>query len=227
MTTYARSLLSLACLFVLSAPALGQEPTEVTATPVPKDETAAAPAAEAQAEAAPVAVEAVVRGLFVEGRVGGGYMVKNTELVVDRTRYPEAPANEPLGLGTTVQMALGYDLTDAIALQGFGGATLVSAWSAREPVRDLGLVFGGVGVRGAFPMSDRLHVTGAAGIGYVSARNEVESPESGGVACVDLGVEYFVHVRHFSVGLLVSGLVPFSPMRAFIGLAPTLKYTFF
>jgi hypothetical protein len=191
-----------------------------------KVEPAAPPAAEAQPQSAAAKVEAIVRGLYVEGRVGGGYMVKNAALTVDRNTYPDAPANEPLGPGSTVQMAVGFDLTDFLAVQAVGGAFMVSDTTTLEPVRDLGMVFGGAGVRGGTGLSDRLHVNGSAAIAYVSTDNQVEKTDAGMAVLVGAGVEYYVHVRHFSVGLELSAFVPLSPMRAFVGVAPQIKYTF-
>ena len=148
-------------------------------------------------------------------------------MVVNRGVYPQAPVNEPLGPGTTVQLALGYDLNDILAVEASGGAILVSSTSAKEPVRDLGLAFGGLSVRGAYGLSDRLHFTGSAGAAYVQADNQVEKATTGVAITAGLGVEYYVHVRHFSVGIDLSAFIPTSPMRVFIGVSPHIKYTFF
>jgi len=217
----------MAALAFAPAQSVAQETkAEPIAAPAAATPAAAEPATEAQPEAAGAKVVAVVRGLFVEGRVGGGYMVKNTELTVDRATYPSAPKSEPLGPGSTVQMAVGYDLADFLALQLVGGAFMVSATSSLEPVRDLGMVFGGVGVRGGAGLSDRLHVNGSFAAAGVRADNQVEKAKTGVALLVGAGVEYYVHVRHFSIGLEVSAFVPVSPMRVFVGLAPQIKYTF-
>ena len=41
-----------------------------------------------------------------------------------------------------------------------------------------------------------------------------------------LGFEYFVHVRHFSVGADVTAFATTVPHRVFVGLVPRMKYTF-
>ena len=223
---------------ITGAPVLVSAQESKNATPLPAATTEPAQAQATAEPAPPQKVQAVVRGLYIEGTLGGGYMVNNAKNVIDRKPddktgferknpiYSQAPAADSLGTGSTVQMAVGYDLTDFLALQAVGGAFMVSSMSDREPVRDLGMVFGGVGARGGVGLSDRLRVNGSAALAYVSADNHVEAADAGVAVLVGAGLEYYVHVRHFSVGLELSAFVPFSPMRVFIGLAPSIKYTF-
>ncbi len=202
---------------------------------------AMAQAQSAQSEAAPAPaavrepIKAVVRGFYVEARVGGGYMVKNAEVEPDAT-YPTlcggdaldpkaGPCSERLGAGALVSAAVGFDLTDFLSIEAVGGLALVS--SRREDrVRDLGLLFGGGGARVAVDLSDRVDLVLAGGAGFVQADNSVDPIMSGAAAYANLGLEYYVHVRHFSVGIVVSGLAPLDPQRIFVAVAPQLKYTF-
>jgi hypothetical protein len=201
-----------ALFFLLSAAAHAAEPAKSDA---PK----------AQAET-PAPLAAIVRGLYVEARLGGGYMVAEQKIPKNDKYYPELSGKpERLGPGTMMHLALGVDLLDAVALQAVGGSTLVSS-TRKTRVRDLGLVFGGAGLRFSLPMSERLRfVVAAAGV-YVQSDNGVEKAETGAGAFGNLGLEYFVHVRHFSIGLDASVLAPFSPARVFVGLGPQIKYTF-
>ncbi|MFC1612192.1 hypothetical protein ACFL6C_14605, partial [Myxococcota bacterium] len=88
------------------------------------------------------------------------------------------------------------------------------------------MTFGGTAVRVSLDITNRLVVVASGGMAYVSASNSVEKSQNGVAALATGGVEYFVHVRHFSVGLEASVLAPFSPFRAFVGISPTVKYTF-
>ncbi|MBI5512048.1 MAG: adventurous gliding motility protein CglE [Deltaproteobacteria bacterium] len=213
-------------LLVVSLPAVGAA-EELKASPAAAAAaTTAPPAVEAPAkpEEPPAAMLAVVRGLYVEGRVGGGYMVKNAPFKPDPA-FPLAGGSEGLGPGSLVHLAAGYDLTPFLAIEAVGGATLVSG-TRTDKVRDLGVLFGGLGARGAIDVGDRLKVLVSAGVAYASAKNEVEKADKGVAAMGGVGVEYYVHVRHFSVGVELSVFAPVSPLRVFVGLAPQVKYTF-
>ena len=61
---------------------------------------------------------------------------------------------------------------------------------------------------------------------FVQADNGVDDAESGAGVLVGTGLEYYVHVRHFSVGIDLTALAPLSPTRVFVALTPRLKYTF-
>ncbi len=190
-----------------------------------------APAEEAAA-AAPEAVDpgmlAVVRGFYMEGRVGGGYMLKNAELA-DLAAYPNAKEHdktEALGAGALVHLAIGYDITDAFAIQLLGGTTQVST-TRSDYVRDVSFAFAGLGARGAIDLSDRLDLLLSGGVAYVSADNQVETAKTGIAVLGGVGVEYYVHVRHFSVGVELQVFAPLSPTRVFVSVAPQIKYTFF
>jgi hypothetical protein len=214
-------------LVCTSGAASAQE--EINATPAGESQ----PPAQSEVAAAagePETIEAIVRGLYVEARVGGGYMVATAKLadISDELpqQYPQAGSNEDLGGGTLVHLAAGFDIADMIAVQAVGGATLVGGGGAGGLVRDLSMVFGGAGLRLAFQLDPRLHLLAEANVAYVNASNSVESDKSGVAAVGGVGLEYYVHVRHFSIGVDLTVFAPFSPFRMFVGLAPTVKYTF-
>jgi hypothetical protein len=194
---------------------------EIDATPAEAPPAGEAPEA---APARPETIKAIVRGLYVGASVGGGYMVLNDD-VEPTTAYPQASGSEGLGGGSTIRVAIGYDLTDVIALQALGGVILASG-SRDDLVRDLSILLGGAGVRLSFDIRHRLNMVASVGVGYASADNAVEEPETGVAAFGGFGIEYYVHVRHFSVGVDLSVFAPISPMRVFVAVTPQIKYTF-
>jgi hypothetical protein len=200
----------------LGLPALAESPS----APQP----AAAPTKKEAVVAPTVDLEAVLRGLFFEARVGGGYAVFGQNIKVD-PNFPAVKGSEKLGGGVLVNMGLGYELTRSFALQLAGGATLISGHNSGR-VRDLGIVYGGAAVRFASELGSRFDFVGSLGAGYASANNSVEKAESGPAVFASGGVEYFVHVRHFALGADLFVLVPVQPARAFIGIGPRVKYTF-
>ncbi len=190
-------------------PAATQKPTE----------------AQAAAPAGPERLEAVVRGLFVQMQVSGGYMVASQKLGPDPTFPGVEGKSEQLGPGAAMHMALGFDATDMFAIELIGGTALVSG-GRTDRVRDLGMSYGGAALRLAFDTGERLDFVVQAGGAMARADNGVEKPTTGPAVFGALGFEYYVHIRHFSVGLDVTVLAPLDPMRVFVGLGPQLKYTF-
>lgn len=204
-----------------AAPADASSTVPASATMPPE----ASPAPAAAAPAAPLA--AVVRGFFVGTRFGAGYMVKSATIPKEGAQIPVVAQGQPekYGVGTMLQLEVGYDLTPEFALEVIGGTSLIGG-TRTDYVRDLGLSFGGVAARLSPVIDDRLHLVIAAGAGFGRADNSIDPVESGAVVFLNAGLEYFVHVRHFSVGLDVSVLAPVSPLRVFVGVGPQVKYTF-
>jgi len=227
-----------------------------------KDEVVAAPANAGQAAkskggkdagkeaavAAPVSLEAAVRGLFVETRVGGGYMAVNDKAVPDQYNR-SVSGNEQLGAGMLVQFGIGYEINGTFGLQAMAGLTTAASRGGNK-VRDLSLGYGGAAVRFAASIGERVDFTVALGGGFGRADSGVtqpavtvtvtdaasgatrdvtfaaERPQDGPLALANFGIEYFVHVRHFAVGIDLSVMAPVAPLRVFVGLAPHIKYTF-
>jgi len=182
-----------------------------------KPTEAAAPPKAAAAAAEPKKLEAVVHGLYIETRFGGGAMLLGRKL--------EGPLEgaESLGGGVLMQLGAGYDVTSVVALQFIGGSTLVSG---KKRLRDLALYYGGVGARVSMALDERLNVVVLAGGAMARVDDAVEPAKTSPAVLATLGIEYYVHVRHFSIGLDASVLAPIGPMRLFLGLGPQLKYTF-
>lgn len=228
----------LAVALLLGA-AMGLWARPATAQDEPADEPIedtieAAPAAEASAsveeeeDAAPAAgerLEAIVRGFYVEGKLGGGFMLVNQPVVPDAFN-PNATGDEGYGVGGLVMMTAGYDIIDMVAVQVFGG-TLMSDTRRRDVVRDMSMYYAGAGARLAIDITDRLDYTAQVGAMFVSADDAVRpDPEQGFGVLVSTGLEYYVRVRHFSVGLDVTMILPVQPVRMFLAVTPSFKYTF-
>ena len=178
-------------------------------------------------QAAPIA--SVVRGFYIEAKGTGGYTVSDQKVPNTPSlaaAYPQAVGQkEKLGSIAGLQLNIGYDLTHNVALQVVGG-NLFATGRRTDVVRDLSIAYGGVQARVAFDLTDRLNLLASAGVAYASQNNRVEPADKGAAILGGIGIEYYVHVRHFSVGLELSALAPTSPSRVFVGLSPQIKYTF-
>ncbi len=206
-----------------AGPARAQSAGTKVVKAAPADAGPGTPGAAQTPSAPPAPLEAIVRGFFIGARFVGGTMVKSDKIPATSALVPGQP--EKFGTGTMLQLEMGYDITSALAIELVGGSSFVQG-TRGDWVRDLNVVFGGAAVRVAPAITDRLRVVVAAGAGYASADNTVEKPQQGAAAFGSLGLEYYVHVRHFSLGLDVSALAPLKPMRVFVGLGPQVKYTF-
>jgi opacity protein-like surface antigen len=175
-------------------------------------------------------IASVVRGFYMEAKATGGYTIADQKLeaplVGPGTTFPNAAGqSEKLGGTAGLQLNIGYDLTDNVAVQAVVGELFASG---RRPdvVRDLSVAYGGVQARIAFDLTDRLDLIASGGVAYASQSNQVEKAEKGAAVLGGVGLEYSVHVGHFSVGLELSALAQLSPSRVFVGLSPMIKYTF-
>ncbi|MEZ0311221.1 MAG: adventurous gliding motility protein CglE [Myxococcota bacterium] len=175
-------------------------------------------------------IASVVRGFYIEAKATGGYTLADQTLeapaVGPGTPYPTlSGASEELGGVAGLQLNVGYDLTEHVAVQAVVGNMFASGRRA-DYVRDLSIAYGGLQARLAFDLTDRLDLLASAGVAYASASNQVEAAEKGAAVLGGIGFEYYVHVRHFSVGMEVTAFAPLSPSRVFLGLSPMIKYTF-
>ena len=88
------------------------------------------------------------------------------------------------------------------------------------------VMFVGIEGRFTFEIADRLDVWAAPGIMWVWTDNLVEKQQSGFGILLGGGLEYYVLMRHFSVGLDLNLNAPVQPFRLFLSIGPTIKYTF-
>lgn len=171
---------------------------------------------------------AVARGFYIEAKLNGGYMISDASVSASAagTVAPQAAGqSEKLGGGFGMQLNVGYDITDHVALELVGGQLFASG-RRNDVVRDVGIAYGGLAARVGIDLTERLDLVLSAGAAYAGARNGVEKADTGIAILGAAGIEYYVHVRHFSVGLMVSAIAPVDPSRVFIGLSPQIKYTF-
>lgn len=170
-------------------------------------------------------LKAVVRGIYVDTVLGGGYTVKDAKLS-NPPSYPQLnKKSEGLGAAGLVGVALGYDLNSMFAVQAVTGLALL-AGTRTDRVRDVGLVYFGGGPRLSLGLNERLFAAVSAALAFSRSDNSIEKPESGLAAIASFGLEYFVHIRHFSFGVHATALAPFKPARFVVFLTPNLKYTF-
>jgi hypothetical protein len=167
----------------------------------------------------------IVRGAFIDVRLGGGYTLGNATLSASETFPGVEGQSEQLGMGSLMLMSLGYDITETISIKAVGGMALLGGGRI-DRVRDLMLTFGGAGIGVAIPMTTRFRLRVEAGGVFVSADNAVEPAETGMGVLASFGTEYYVHVRHFSVGVDLMVLAPLAPTRVFAAITPYLKYAF-
>lgn len=170
----------------------------------------------------------VERGAFAGFEVG--YLMLFKTPVADPARYPYAPKDgggkaNGFVLGTT----LGYDVTSRLALSIFALAgnaqatTNYGAFSLFAAGGDVRLAL--VGSRDANSV-ERFYLYLHGRAGYL-----VTSPE-GLFGNHDLylaggpGIEYYTHLRHFSIGLAADVAYLPTAKTAGVAITPTFRYTF-
>ena len=192
-------------------------------------ETPPPPPASASSKAATAPLQAVVRGPYVEMRIGVGYGVVSADVGTTSPDFPtlSASASESLGWATLVDAAAGIEISDMFAVQLVGGMNAIGS-RRNDRVRSVGLAYIGAGPRINLPTSERFQFVISPSLAYASAGDGVlgEGNKTSLAFLASLGFEYFVHVRHVSVGLDLTGTLPFSPARLMIGLAPHIRYAF-
>ncbi len=195
---------------------------------------AASPLARA-AEAAPPLPEdpraprfqEVERGFFTSFEAG--YLTFFKTPTADRTRFRYAPADGGTSSGLLIGATVGYDLTDRLALAAF---VLGSENSAGTSYGSFSTLVAGGDVRYAFLGSRdrygverlRLYVHGRAG--FLVTRPVGLFGDSDTYFAGGPGVEYFTHLRHFSVGLAADLAYAAKAGAAGLAVTPTVRYTF-
>jgi opacity protein-like surface antigen len=174
-------------------------------------------------------ISSIERGLYIEAKATGGYTVSDQKISQEaavNSAFPGAAGtSEQLGGTAGLQLNVGYDLTNNIAVQAVLGELFASGRRS-DVVRDIAVGYGGLQGRVAIDLTERLDVLFSGGVAFASQSNQVEKAQTGAAVLGGVGIEYYVHVRHFSVGLELSALAPLSPTRVFVGLSPMIKYTF-
>ena len=208
---------------------LSAAPAWAVAASAPAPDAASKPPAEDEAKAKtnapPPPLEAIVHGFYMEMRTGLGFMLAGAKLPADPYFPLLQGSPEELGVGTVVDLSVGYELVDMFALQLVGGMNMVNG-RRTDRVRGLNLAYGGVGFRLNFPVAERFLVVAQANLLYTRADTIVDKVQTGLGLDASVGFEYYVHVRHISLGVDITGVVPFAPARVFLALVPHVRYTF-
>ena len=195
---------------LLPTAALGQE----AAPPMPED-----PRAPRYRE--------VERGLFTGFEVG--YLALFKTPVADRAKFPFAGDGGGNAGGLLVGATLGYDLTSrlAVAIYALGGNARASisygAFSVLSAGGDIRLaLFGSSDTYGV----ERLHFYVHGRGGLLITQPEGLLGKNDVYVAGGPGVEYFTHLRHFSVGLAADVAYLTKAKAAGLTVTPTLRYTF-
>jgi hypothetical protein len=168
--------------------------------------------------------EYVKRGFYWQlGLTGVSGIVSATVEAGDD--FPEITGTEKLGVGSGFSAQIGYDLTHWIGVRVNGGLLMVQGGRS-DQIRDLVVAYGGAELLGMLAVSERLNFRFGIGGMYVFADNLIETPTKGVGVSGRGGIEYFTRLRHFSIGVDLEVLFPLQPVRLFVALVPTLKYTF-
>ena len=139
-----------------------------------------------------------------------------------------------LSPGTRMGMRLGFDILNNIAADVFVLANFNQGLINQDAIND-GVLTGdlahfapGVGVRFAFVTTDRVFAYARVGAGYALwFPAELAGGALGSVHTdASLGIEYYTHLRHISVGVEVDFQALIAPMAFGFAVYPTFKYTF-
>jgi hypothetical protein len=169
----------------------------------------------------------VERGFFTGFEVG--YLTLFKTPTADRARFPFAGAGGGRSDGFLVGATVGYDITPGVALSAFalGGNSKASISYGAFSV----YAFGGDLRVSLFSSGDAykvdrlffyLHGRG----GLLLTRPEGLFGDSDVYVAGGPGVEYFTHLRHFSVGLAADVVYVAKAKAAGFALTPTVRYTF-
>jgi hypothetical protein len=193
------------------------------------------PCAAAAQEAAPAMPEdprapryhEVERGFFTGFEVGFLTFFKTP--TADTNKFPLAPNGGGTSTGLLVGANVGYDLTSRLALSAFvlGGNSSADvsygAFSVFAAGGDLRLAL--LGSRDAQGV-ERLYVYVHGRAGYMLTRPEGLFGSTDTYLAGGPGVEYFTHLRHFSVGLAADLAYVTKAKATGLAVMPTVRYTF-
>jgi hypothetical protein len=188
------------------------------------------PVPQVSAEQAPAPLNPVEHGLYAGTSIGVLFM-----------HLPGTGAG--LGSGALVGASLGYDFSPIIGLGFFAMGLALNTPSGYQGLGsnptasgDLTALFPGLELILRLPLSadhddiNRLFLNISAGGGALFL-NPTGLVGTNGVLAAgkgDVSLEYFTHLRHFSIGLALDGLVAFPTGGTLIGgaLSPFARYSF-
>ena len=177
-----------------------------------------------------VTFDEIERGLFL-GVTAGPLFILNPP-AIEGGKRPFAP-------GQMAQVSIGYDLADFLSAELFfsGTANRAGADYLGQSVEgsasgDFSTFIPGIAVRVSFlGFADAqqtrrtwLYVRGGAGYVMFSPRELLPTPDV--MVFAGPGVEYFTRLRHFSIGLEVTGSFLINSGTAGFAVTPNLRYAF-
>ena len=171
----------------------------------------------------------IERGFFFGVQAGPFFLLK--------APGPEGSIR-PFSSGQMVQVELGFDIGQYVTLGLFGmgahnrAGTDYIGFSSGEATGDFTSLAGGGVLRGKFVGFEdaqgvkRTWLYLRAGAGYALFRPEQLLPDSDILVFAGPGVEYYTPLRHFSVGLEVSGTMLVRSKSMGFTVSPNLRYAF-
>lgn len=203
------------------------------------------PAAGSEQTLVPQDLETPLSGLYLSFRPSFGGAIKDAPILANSTLangvnvFPTLPdkksPGECLNFTGGFDLGIGYDFTNHQSLDvgiELHGGMLVWSGCQKFRVRSLSTLYGALGPRVGFMLSERLSVAAFVAGGIHQTDNQVQQDipsvrlGQGLLLLGGLGVEYFVHMRHISVGIDALVIAPTNPVRISLGLAPHIRYTF-
>jgi hypothetical protein len=139
-----------------------------------------------------------------------------------------------LSPGTRMGMRLGFDILNNIAADVFVLANFNQGLINQDAIQD-GVLTGdiahfapGLGLRFAFVTTDRVFAYARVGAGYALwFPSQLAGGAVGSIHTdASIGIEYYTHLRHISVGVEVDFQALIAPMAFGFAVYPTFKYTF-
>lgn len=167
----------------------------------------------------------VERGFYLDAQVGALILFS-----------PSAKENSGISPGLSIQVGLGYDITDRFSLGLFVLGSNIDTPSGFRSTNDKpgDLSAFTIGLLGSFAFwgrpddngIDRLFIDAHAGAG-VSLMGPKDVYESVDILVrVGVGLEYFTRLRHFSVGVDLDFTYGVKNLGAGVLILPQMKYTF-
>ncbi len=167
----------------------------------------------------------VERGFYLDAQVGALVLFS-----------PNANQNAGVSPGFSIQVGLGYDITDRFSLNLFFLGSNIDMPSGFRSTNDMAGDVSAftIGLLGSFAFFghpdpngiDRLFLDAHAGVG-VSLMGPKDVYESVDILVrAGIGLEYFTRLRHFSIGVDLDFAYGIQNLGAGVLILPQMKYTF-
>ncbi len=151
---------------------------------------------------------------------------------------PKAKSGSGFSPGRSMGLSVGTDISEFISV----GALLISAQtdtpsdfvsSGKHSTKGdfSSFLMGGIVKANLFKQADsngikRFFITARLGGGYALLSPKGFYPANDAVVLAGMGIEYYTHLRHFSIGIQTDYVRGFSYLGSGIMISPLLRYTF-